>query len=406
MLGLIFLKYISDAFTELHEKLKEGKGEYEGADPEDPDEYRGENVFFVPVQARWSTLQKRARLATIGKDIDEALDAVERDNPSLRGVLSRIYARPVLDKQKLGELVDLIGNVSIGDKESQSKDWLGQVYEYFLGRFADAEGKRGGQFYTDQSVVKLMVEMLTPFEGRVYDPACGSGGMFVHSEKFVEEHGGQHENLSIYGQESNPTTWRLARMNLAIRGIDANIALGDTFSNNEHKDLKFDFILANPPFNISDWGGEHHRSDPRWQYGVPPVGNANFAWLEHMLYHLKPERGLAATVMANGSMSSNTATEGDIRQAMIEADVVDCMVALPGQLFYNTQIPVCLWFMARSKSDPRFRERSNEVLFIDAREMGDMESRKKRTFSEAAITKTDYENNRSSYLGVPLHPAA
>lgn len=387
VLGLIFLKYISDAFEEQYKKLVEGEGEYEGADPEDPDEYRGDNVFFVPVQARWKTLQDRAKQPTIGKDIDDAMDAVERDNPSLKGVLSKIYARPSLDKQKLGELVDLISNISIGDKESQKKDLLGQVYEYFLGRFADAEGKRGGQFYTDQSVVKLMVEMLTPFEGRVYDPACGSGGMFVHSEKFVEEHGGNHGNISIFGQESNPTTWRLAKMNLAIRGIDANIVLGDTFADDQHKDRKFDFILANPPFNISDWGGEHHRNDPRWYYGVPPVGNANFAWLQHMVHHLQPTSGLGATVMANGSMSSNTATEGEIRKAMIEGDVVDCMVALPSQLFFNTQIPVCLWFLTRSKTDKRFRNRSNEVLFIDAREMGEMESRKKRTLSDEDIEK-------------------
>lgn len=388
VLGLIFLKYISDAFEELHNALLEGKGDYEGADPEDPDEYRGENVFFVPVQARWKTLQDRAKQPTIGKDIDDAMDAVERDNPSIKGVLSKIYARPSLDKQKLGELVDLISNVKIGDKESQGKDLLGQVYEYFLGRFADAEGKRGGQFYTDQSVVKLMVEMLTPFEGRVYDPACGSGGMFVHSEKFVEEHGGKHDSISIWGQESNPTTWRLAKMNLAIRGIDANIGLGDTFGANEFKDEKFDYILANPPFNISDWGGEHHRSDARWIYGVvPPVGNANYAWLMHMIYHLKPQKGFAATVMANGSMSSNTATEGELRKQMIENDVVDCMVALPSQLFFNTQIPVCLWFMTRSKTDTRFRNRANEVLFIDARELGEMESRKKRTLSETDISK-------------------
>lgn len=361
-LGLIFLKYISDAFEERHDwLLKESanpKSDYYVADTserhvvaEDPDEYRSVNILSVPKEARWSYLQAQAKQPTIGKLIDDAMMAIEKGNPALKGVLPKEYSRPALDKQRLGEVIDLIGTIGLGDRESRSKDILGRVYEYFLGRFASAEGKGGGEFYTPQSVVKLLVEMIEPYKGRVYDPCCGSGGMFVQSEKFAEAHGGRLTDLSIYGQESNSTTWRLCKMNLAIRGIESNIGPGnaDSFHNDLHKDLKSDFILANPPFNISDWGGERVRNDVRWKFGLPPVGNANFAWIQHMIHHLAPN-GIAGFVLANGSMSSNTSGEGEIRKTIIEADLVDCMIALPGQLFYTTPIRACLWFIARDKS--------------------------------------------------------
>ncbi|MBI2271435.1 MAG: type I restriction-modification system subunit M [Bacteroidetes bacterium] len=397
VLGLIFLKYISDAFEERKNKLEgelaDPKSNWFVKDPEvryetleDPDEYRGENVFYVPVKARWSHLQDRAKLPTVGKDIDDAMDAIEKENPSLKGVLPKDYARPALDKQRLGELIDLIGTIGLGDAESKSKDVLGRVYEYFLGQFADAEGKKGGQFYTPQCIVKLLVEMLEPYKGRVFDPCCGSGGMFVQSEKFTEAHGGNLGDISIFGQESNPTTWRLAKMNLAIRGIDAKIELGDSFHNDQNKDLKADFILANPPFNISDWNGELLREDARWKYGVPPTGNANYAWLQHMIYHLAPS-GTAGIVLANGSMSSNTSGEGDIRKNLIEAKLVDCMVALPNQLFYNTQIPACLWFLSRDRRNHKFRNRENEILFIDARKLGIMVSRKNKDLTDDDVKK-------------------
>ena len=346
VLGLIFLKYISDAFAELYQKLSSTKG----ADPEDADEYRAENVFYVPKKARWDYLQKNAKQPTIGKIIDDAMDEIEKDNVGLKGVLPKNYAREGLDKQRLGELIDLIGTIGLGDKENRSKDILGRVYEYFIGRFADAEGKSGGQFYTPRSIVKLLVDMLEPYKGRVFDPCCGSGGMFVQSEKFVQVHGGRIGDIAVYGQESNQTTWRLCKMNLAIRGIDANIAWNNegSFLNDAHKDLKADFVIANPPFNDSDWKGELLREDIRWKYGTPPTGNANFAWVQHFIYHLSPT-GTAGFVLANGSMSSNTSGEGDIRQSIIEADLVDCMVALPSQLFYNTMILACLWFIARDK---------------------------------------------------------
>ncbi|MDQ1281031.1 MAG: type restriction enzyme protein, partial [Thermoproteota archaeon] len=333
VLGLIFLKYISDAFKELHDKLS--KEVSEGADPEEPDEYRSENVFWVPKEARWDYLQKNARQPEIGKIVDDAMVAIERDNLSLKGVLPKDYARPGLDKQRLGELIDLIAAIGLGDSESKSKDVLGRVYEYFLGQFASAEGKKGGQFYTPASIVKLLVEMIEPYKGRVYDPCCGSGGMFVQSEKFVLARQGRINDLSVYGQESNQTTWRLCKMNLAIRGIDANIQWGDSFQNDLHKDLKADFVLANPPFNDSDWKGELVREDVRWKYGVPPVGNANFAWVQHFIHHLSPT-GIAGFVLANGSMSSNTSGEGEIRKNIVETDLVDCMITLPSQLFYNT----------------------------------------------------------------------
>jgi type I restriction enzyme M protein len=384
VLGLIFLKYISDAFNDLHEQLKSGEGEFEGADPEDADEYLAHNIFFVPEKARWHYLQDRAKQPEIGKWLDEAMDAIEKINSSLKGVLPKIYVDPELNKQRLGELIDLIGIIGFSQDGHKAKDLLGRVYEYFLGQFADAEGKKGGQFYTPASIVKVLVAMLEPFNGRVYDGCCGSGGMFVQSERFVEEHQGNIKNLSVYGQESNPTTLRLARMNLAIRGIDACIELGDTLLSDKHQDLKADFILANPPFNVSDWSGEHLRDDNRWKYGVPPNGNANYAWLQHFAHKLSSS-GTAGIVLANGSMNSNSSGEGEIRRNMIEEGLIDCMVALPAQLFYNTMIPACLWFLARNKSHGKFRNRVNEILFIDARKLGSMINRRNKEFSDQDI---------------------
>ncbi len=386
VLGLIFLKYISDAFNDLHAQLKAGAGELEGADPEDADEYLAHNIFFVPEKARWQYLQDRAKQPEIGKWLDEAMDAIEKINSSLKGVLPKIYADPELNKQRLGELIDLIGTIGFSQDGHKAKDLLGRVYEYFLGQFADAEGKKGGQFYTPASIVQVLVAMLEPYNGRVYDGCCGSGGMFVQSERFVEEHQGNIKDLSIYGQESNPTTLRLARMNLAIRGIDARIELGDTFLSDKHQDLKADYILANPPFNISDWSGEHLRDDGRWKYGVPPTGNANYAWLQHFAHKLSPN-GTAGIVLANGSMNSNSGGEGEIRKNMIEAGLIDCMVALPAQLFYNTMIPACLWFLARNKTNGKFRNRANEILFIDARKIGSMINRRNKEFSDQDIAR-------------------
>src|SRR5215472_3900644 len=325
-LGLIFLKYISDAFEEQRASL----AKEDGADPEDRDEYTAENIFWVPKAARWPHLQANAKQPTIGKLIDDAMVAIEKENPSLKGVLPKDYNRPALDKHRLGELIDLIATIGLGDKESRSKDILGRVYEYFLGQFASAEGKKGGEFYTPRCVVRLLVEMIEPYKGRVYDPCCGSSGMFVQSEEFIERHGGRIGDLSIYGQESNPTTWKLAKMNLALRGIEANLGPhnADTFRTDLHKDLRADFILANPPFNMSDWGGENLKEDVRWKYGVPPAGNANFAWVQHIVHHLGPN-GIAGFVLANGSMSSNQSGEDEIRQSLVEADLVDCMIALP-----------------------------------------------------------------------------
>ena len=384
VLGLIFLKYISDAFEEQHARLAADRAQ--GADPEDPDEYRAKNIFWVPKEARWVNIQSTAVQPTIGRLVDDAMEAVERDNPSLKGVLPKDYARPVLDKQRLGQLINLVSNIRVGDKESRSKDALGRVYEYFLSQFATAEGKKGGEFYTPRCVVRLLVEMIKPYKGRVYDPCCGSSGMFVQSEEFIAAHGGRIGNISIYGQESNYTTWRLARMNLAIRGIEGQIAHGDSFHNDRFPDLKADYILANPPFNVSDWRGELLREDKRWKYGVPPAGNANFAWVQHMVHHLAPT-GLAGFVLANGSMASKQSGEGEIRRSIIEADVVDCMVALPGQLFYSTQIPACLWFLARDKKNARFRNRRSEVLFIDARKLGVMVDRIHRELTGDEITR-------------------
>ncbi len=384
-LGLIFLKYISDAFQTKHDALK-ATAETDYTDPEDRDEYAAANIFWVPKEARWQKIQSEARQPTIGKIIDDAMAAIEKENPTLKGVLPKDYSRPALDKHRLGELVDIIGNVDLQARKSGVKDPLGRVYEYFLGRFAAAEGKGGGEFYTPQCVVQLLVKMIEPYKGRVFDPCCGSGGMFVQSERFVEEHGGRLGDIAVYGQESNPTTWKLAKMNLAIRGIDANLGphQADSFHNDLHKDLKADFILANPPFNMSDWGGQRLKEDVRWKFGVPPANNANYAWIQHFIHHLAPT-GIAGFVMANGSMSTSTNSEGTIRQAIIEADMVDCMVAMPGQLFYTTQIPVCLWFVTRSKKADKkrgHRNRQGETLFIDARRMGTLVDRVHRELSE------------------------
>lgn len=396
VLGLIFLKYISDTFQmrrdELTNRFADKNDNYYIPDAdatsitkelEDRDYYKEVNVFWVPGVARWETLRAHAKQADIGKRIDDALALIEVENPKLKGILDKRYARAQLPDGKLGELVDLISSVGFNSDGQKSKDLLGQVYEYFLGQFASAEGKKGGQFYTPGSIVRTLVAVLAPHQGKVYDPCCGSGGMFVQSERFIEAHGGKLGEISIYGQESNPTTWRLAAMNLAIRGIDFNLGKepSDTFTKNQHPDLRADFVLANPPFNISDWWHGSLEGDPRWVYGTPPQGNANYAWVQHMLYHLKPS-GRAGIVLANGSMSSSQNSEGDIRRKMIEADVIECMIALPGQLFFNTQIPACLWFLAKQKT-----VRKGEVLFIDARKLGTMISRAQIEFSDVDIKK-------------------
>jgi type I restriction enzyme M protein len=401
VLGLIFLKYISDSFEDRRAELaalsRDKESDYYVKDAaqreqvlEDKDNYAEVNVFWVPPKARWSELQNSAKQPHIAQVIDAAMDAIERANPRLRGVLPADYARRNVAAEKLGELIDLIASIPLGDKKSKAKDKLGDVYQYFLGKFAAAEGKLGGEFFTATCVVRLLVRMLEPYKGRVFDPCCGSAGMFVQSEKFVEEHQGKIGDISIYGQESNPTTWKLAHMNLAIRGIEAHLgqSWGDAFLNDQHKDLKADFILANPPFNVSDWSGHLLRDDQRWQHGIPPLGNANYAWIQHFLYHLAPS-GTAGFVMANGSLSSGQSGEGDIRKNIIEADLVDCIVALPGQLFYTTQIPVCLWFLTRNKGErkprnglPGFRDRRGQTLFIDARKMGVLISRVQRELRE------------------------
>jgi type I restriction enzyme M protein len=403
VLGLIFLKYISDSFEQHFAKLSAGHGEYVGADPEDKDEYAAENVFFVPQDARWSYLQSQAKQPDIGKLVDAAMDAIEKENPSLKGVLPKVFARDNLDPASLGQLIDLVGNIALGDAKSRSADVLGHVFEYFLGEFALAEGKQGGQFYTPRSVVELLVEMLEPYSGRVFDPCCGSGGMFVQSEKFVADHQGRVNDISIYGQESNQTTWRLAKMNLAIRGIEASQVKWNnegSFLNDAHKDVKADYIIANPPFNVSDWSGELLRTDGRWQYGVPPAGNANFAWLQHFIYHLSPQ-GQAGVVLAKGALTSKTSGEGEIRKALIEqGNVIDCIVNLPAKLFLNTQIPAALWFMRRGRTNQlspsgrgqgegeksqTFADRSNEILFIDARNLGHLINRRTKELSHEDI---------------------
>ncbi|MEO0085571.1 MAG: class I SAM-dependent DNA methyltransferase, partial [candidate division WOR-3 bacterium] len=399
VLGLIFLKYISDAFAErraeLERETQDPKSEWFVSDVEqrkatldDRDSYTMVNVFYVPPKARWEYLQGRARDPNIGLLIDDAMDAVERENPKLKGVLPKTYAREQLDRVTLGGLIDLFAGVGVGDRESRSKDVLGRVYEYFLGQFASAEGKKGGQFYTPRCIVQVLVEMLEPFKGRVFDPCCGSGGMFVQSERFVQEHGGRIGDVSIFGQERNQTTYRLCVMNLAIRGIEGQIAWNSegSFRNDAFKDLRADFVLANPPFNDSDWDGDQLREDKRWKFGVPPVGNANFAWVQHFIHHLAPT-GMAGFVLANGSMSSNQSGEGEIRKNIIEADLVDCMVALPGQLFYSTPIPACLWFLARDKKNSRYRDRRGEVLFIDARKLGRMVDRTHRELTPDDIRR-------------------
>ncbi|MDO9366178.1 MAG: class I SAM-dependent DNA methyltransferase [Methylotenera sp.] len=438
VLGLIFLKYISDSFEQQFTKLQAGEGEYAGADPEDKDEYAAENVFFVPQDARWSYLQSNARQPEIGKMVDAAMDAIEKENPSLKGVLPKVFARDNLDPASLGQLIDLVGNIALGDAKSRSADVLGHVFEYFLGEFALAEGKQGGQFYTPRSVVELLVEMLEPYQGRVFDPCCGSGGMFVQSEKFVADHQGRVNDISIYGQESNQTTWRLAKMNLAIRGIEASQVKWNnegSFLNDAHKDVKADYIIANPPFNVSDWSGELLRTDGRWQFGVPPAGNANFAWLQHFIYHLSPQ-GQAGVVLAKGALTSKTSGEGEIRKALIEqGNVIDCIVNLPAKLFLNTQIPAALWFMRRNRKAPSpfkgepvigfptsvgaeapnagvkgwgegkkqqtFANRSNEILFIDARNLGHLINRRTKELSHSDIKQiTDTYHN---WRNLPRH---
>lgn len=403
VLGLIFLKYISDNFYELYHKLEAGEGDYAGADPNDPYEYRAENVFYVPPQARWDYLQSRAKLPTIGKDIDDAMDAIEKDNSSLKGVLPKEYAKEKLDKQSLGGLIDLVSTIALGDSVSRSNDVLGRVYEYFLGQFALAEGKKGGQFYTPRCVVQLLVEMLEPYEGRVFDPCCGSGGMFVQSEKFIEAHADRYNGkakeidklfesvVSVYGQESNQTTWRLCKMNLALRGIDSsNVKWNNegSFLNDAHPDLRADFVIANPPFNDSDWSGELLRTDGRWQYSretPPPPNNANYAWIQHFIYHLNP-KGTAGFVLAKGSLTSKTNGEDKIRKALIEAGLVDCIVNLPTKLFLNTQIPACLWFLSRAKESDPSHPRRDKILFIDARNMGELINRRTRELTDEDIS--------------------
>lgn len=415
VLGLVFLKYISDNFIELFEKLKAGQGEYAGANPDDPFEYRAENVFYVPIKARWDYLKERAKLSSIGKDVDEAMEAIEKENPSLKGVLPKEYAKEKLDKQSLGGLIDSISTITLGDSISRSNDVLGRVYEYFLGQFALAEGKKGGQFYTPSCVVQLLVEMLEPYEGRVFDPCCGSGGMFVQSEKFIEAHADKYKGktkeidklfesvVSVYGQESNQTTWRLCKMNLALRGIDSsNVKWNNegSFLNDAHPDLKADFVIANPPFNDSDWSGELLRTDGRWQYSretPPSIGNANFAWIQHFVYHLNP-KGVAGFVLAKGSLASKTNGEGEIRKALIEARLVDCIVNLPNKLFLNTPIPACLWFLSRAKETDVNHPRRDKILFIDARNMGTPINRKtvELTIDDIGVISETYHNWKSN----------
>ena len=399
VLGLIFLKYISDAFEERHEQLQ--NAEY--ADPEDPDEYLAENIFWVPKEARWSLLKENSKNPKIGILIDDAMESIEKNNASLKGVLPKIYARKELDKIVLGGVMDLISDIGLGDKESQSKDVLGKVYEYFLGKFAAQEGKGGGEFFTPTCIVRLLVEMIQPYNGRVYDPCCGSGGMFVQSERFIEIHGGNKNQIAIYGQESNPTTWKLAKMNLAIRGIEANLGSkhADSFHNNLHPSLKTDYILANPPFNVKDWGQERIKDDIRWKYGIPYKGNANYAWIQHFIHHLAP-KGIASFVMANGSLTSQTSSDCEIRTAIIKSDLVESIVSLPGQLFLTATLPACLWFITRHKVDHLIKK----VLFIDARDLGKMVDRTTKELTDADINKISdtYHNwkiNNGKYQDIP-----
>ncbi|OAV43958.1 class I SAM-dependent DNA methyltransferase [Lewinella sp. 4G2] len=404
VLGLVFLRYISEAFEAVHERLLAEVDQ--GADPEDQDEYLAKNVFFVPKKARWSTIRNQAKSPTIGTTLDGAMDAIEKQNPQLKSVLPKVYARQNLDATVLGELVDMFTNINLTSTQERSADVLGHIFEYFLGEFALAEGKQGGQFYTPRSVVELLVEMLEPKKGRIYDPCCGSGGMFVQSQKFVDGH---TEDISIYGQESNLTTWRLAKMNLAIRGIDSSNLKWNSegsFLNDAHPDLRADYVIANPPFNVSDWSGEALQEDARWKFGPPPpAGNANYAWLQHFLYHLAP-KGQVGVVLAKGALTSNSSGEGEIRKALIEAGKIDCIVNLPGKIFLNTQIPASLWFMSNDRTDSRYRDRSNEILFIDARNLGHLINRRTRELSDEDIFKISdtYHNWRNvdgTYEDIP-----
>lgn len=407
VLGLVFLKYISDSFEALHTNLKQGK--HKGTDPEDPDEYKAENVFWVPKKARWSYLHARARLPAIGKYLDEAMEKIEKENPTLKGILPKVYEKPNLAHATLGELIDLIGDIALGSEAAKSKDILGKVYEYFLGQFALAEGQKGGQFYTPTSIVKILVEMMEPYHGRIFDPCCGSGGMFVMSEKFIKQHQGRLDDISIYGQESNQTTYRLARMNLAIRGIDGSQVKWNnegSFLHNAHPDLKVDFVIANPPFNDSDWSGQLLQNDARWKHGVPPEGNANFAWVQHFLYHLS-SKGVAGFVLSKGSLTAKTLGQGVIRKNMIEAGLVDCIVNLPGKLFLNTQIAACLWFASNKRHGRNGdRKRADEMLFIDASGLGHLINRRTLEFADADIAKvTDtwhrWRNKGGNYQDQP-----
>jgi type I restriction enzyme M protein len=419
VLGLIFLKYISDSFETVFAKLQAGEGDYAGADPEDKDEYKAENTFFVPPEARWSFLLAKAKQPEIGQFVDAAMDAIEKENPTLKGVLPKVFARQNLDPTSLGGLIDLVGNIALGDAKARSADVLGHVFEYFLGEFALAEGKQGGQFYTPRSIVELLVAMMEPYKGRVFDPCCGSGGMFVQAEKYVEGHKGHVNDISIYGQESNQTTWRLARMNLAIRGIDSSQVKWNSegsFLNDAHKDLRADLIIANPPFNVSDWSGELLRKDGRWQYGVPPAGNANFAWLQHFVYHLAPT-GRAGVVLAKGALTSKTSGEGEIRKALIaDGNLIDCIVNLPAKLFLNTQIPAALWFLSRARNGSH--PCKGEILFIDARNLGHLINRRNKELSHEDIQKIvntyhawrtgegEYEDVKGFCASVPLERVA
>lgn len=390
VLGLIFLKYVSDSFTEKYNALKvEGYG-----DEEDRDEYLADNIFWVPKEARWETIRAHATNPDVGEVIDAAMESIEKENDSLKGVLTKNYSRQELDKTRLGELVTLFTNIDVGTSAAQEKDVLGRVYEYFLGKFASAEGKLGGEFYTPSCVVRTLVEMIEPYDGQIYDPCCGSGGMFCQSARFVKEHQGSIRDISIFGQESNPTTWKLAKMNLAIRGLEANLGKhnADSFYDDQHKTLKANYILANPPFNVSDWGGDRLRDDIRWKYGVPPTGNANYAWIQHMLHHLNPANGVMGTVLANGSLSTQSSGEGEIRKNMIEDDVVECIVSMPNSLFYTTGIPVSLWILRKGKTGNGI----GKILFIDARNLGHMIDRRVRELSEEDIQKISriYQNWR------------
>ena len=391
VLGLVFLKYISDKFELKYQELTEEEledGLDKGELSEDRDEYTSENIFWVPQTARWAEIVKKAKTPEIGLAIDEAMFEIEKENEQLKNVLYKVFANPNLDKGKLGELIDIIGNINLHSKDNKNEDVLGQVYEFFLGKFANSEGKNGGQFYTPESIVKTIVSCLEPTSGRVYDPACGSGGMFVQSEKFVEDHQGRLGDISIFGQESNGTTWKLCKMNLAIRGIEVDLGKepADTFTNNQHSTKKMDYIMANPPFNIKDYWHESLDGDVRWKYGTPPEGNANYAWMQHMVHQLKPT-GIAGIVLANGSLSSNTSNEGVIRKSMVDGDIVDCIIALPDKLFLTTGIPACIWILNRNKSNHKHRSRSGETLFIDARNMGTMIDRKLRELTEEDIAK-------------------